>query len=292
MIPLKDFEIFDGTLKNLGLRVDDTGPYRLQLLHLVFFGVVSFLMSLWHVYSIVLIKNSNDYIGIAAMAGASALMIIYSFVVVDCSFCTVLSIVRERFKLINMTIRRAKNRPMTNAEVTEISSEVTEDIVLRELKISREQYHELWDISNRVNQAYGLHLLVAAAASLTIVTVSLWQAYLRVKPGIYNIAAVSSEIAWALLYIIRLLFLAQACEFTLAEAQVTGIVLQELLMKDKWRSATKNEIRDFLMQHQLEVQEFTACKFFEVNSTMVHGILGTATIYLVILIQIGEDDSF
>ncbi|XP_048508456.1 uncharacterized protein LOC110117323 isoform X2 [Athalia rosae] len=290
VLPLKDFTVIDETLENFGVRVNNESTFRWQLLQIIFFVATPFLLSVWNFY-IYNEPTRNKYFSMMMTGHIFTITSLFSYGMVDCSFCTILSIIKERLRVINSIIHRAENLwPREDVRVAGISSfsKIADDIVFRGLKILREQYHELWVIAMRVNEAYGLHLLVAATSAFAITTVLLWEGYEETNSGYSDNWILGVKIKWAVFVTSRIFLLAQACESVVHEAKTTCVVLQDLMMNGNWQSTTKSEIRDFLMQHQLEVQDFTACNFFKINRTMVSGILSAVSSYLVILIQMGE----
>ncbi|XP_048508453.1 uncharacterized protein LOC110117322 isoform X2 [Athalia rosae] len=72
-----------------------------------------------------------------------------------------------------------------------------------------------------------------------------------------------------------------------------GIGILDLLLYDKFSSFATvcSQIRDFLVQLKMEVQNFSACRFFDFNFRLICGMVSAVCTYLVILIQMGGSNA-
>ncbi|XP_020294023.1 putative gustatory receptor 28b [Pseudomyrmex gracilis] len=157
---------------------------------------------------------------------------------------------------------------------------------------SVKQVHlELIKSIRSINEAYGIQILLSMTISFVFITSLLYYAYSilwssKISSDVYRQEMVP-VVCWVLFYASKVLIINHTCAMATIEAANTGDIICELYEP----SASKEfraEIRDFTLQLIQNPLIFTACGFFNLDHTFIHGVIGSVTTYLVILIQVGD----
>ncbi|KAL0116059.1 hypothetical protein PUN28_011132 [Cardiocondyla obscurior] len=154
----------------------------------------------------------------------------------------------------------------------------------------RQVHLELIKSTRSTNDAYGIQILLSMTISFVFITSLLYYAYsifwLNLSREVFRREMVP-VVGWILFYSSKILVINHMCAMTTIEAANTGDIICELYEP----STTKEfraEIRDFTLQLIQNPLIFTACGFFNLDHTFIHGVIGSVTTYLVILIQVGD----
>ncbi|XP_076172496.1 putative gustatory receptor 28a isoform X2 [Ptiloglossa arizonensis] len=149
---------------------------------------------------------------------------------------------------------------------------------------------ELIKISRTMNDVYGIQILLTMFTSLLLITCLLYVAYRTIwlpLPTDRFLEEMGPLVIWLLIHMSKIFIINSECTKTSAEAADTGDLICELYEP----STTKEfraEIRHFTLQMIQNPLVFTACGFFDIDHTLIQGVVGTITTYLVILIQVGD----
>ncbi|XP_032668138.1 putative gustatory receptor 28a [Odontomachus brunneus] len=158
------------------------------------------------------------------------------------------------------------------------------------MRAVKQVHLELIKCIRTANEAYGIQILLSMTVSFVFITTLLYNAY-----KIYWMDMPKSEMqqemisfaCWTLFYASKVFIINHMCALASLEAANTGDIICELYEP----STTKEfraEIRDFTLQLIQNPLVFTACGFFTLDHTFIHGVIGSITTYLVILIQVGD----
>ncbi|KAH0949903.1 Gr6 [Eciton burchellii] len=149
---------------------------------------------------------------------------------------------------------------------------------------------ELIRSSRTMNDAYGLQILFSMTAAFVFITALLYYAYIILWMNLSKEEfkqEMIPVIAWILFYASKILVINHMCALASTEAANTGDIICELY-EPSTSKEFRAEIRDFTLQLIQNPLIFTACGFFNLDNTFIHGVIGSVTTYLVILIQVGD----
>ncbi|EFN83533.1 Putative gustatory receptor 2a [Harpegnathos saltator] len=135
------------------------------------------------------------------------------------------------------------------------------------MRAVKQVHLELIKCIRRTNDAYGIQILLSMTMSFVFITSLLYNAYKIYWINIPRNELVQQMVSlgcWALFYMSKVFVINHMC----ALASI--------------------EIRDFTLQLIQNPLIFTACGFFTLDHTFIHGVIGSITTYLVILIQVGD----
>ncbi|XP_071631265.1 putative gustatory receptor 28a [Temnothorax longispinosus] len=158
------------------------------------------------------------------------------------------------------------------------------------MRAVKQVHLELIKSTRSTNEAYGIQILLSMTISFVLITSLLYYAY-----SIFW-EKMSSEtfrqemipvVGWILFYSSKVLIINHMCAMATIEAANTGDIICELY-EPSTSKEFRAEIRDFTLQLIQNPLIFTACGFFNLDHTFIHGVIGSVTTYLVILIQVGE----
>nr|XP_050845473.1 uncharacterized protein LOC127061980 [Vespula vulgaris] len=163
-------------------------------------------------------------------------------------------------RILRIRNNRKNNSPSSDIHRTDKSNE---DVIT--IKKSKEIHLELIKCARKINDAYGLHILLSIL--INILDVLLCVQDHHCKPRMCRNCH-------------------RVCHISLHATNI-GDILCEL-----YEPSTSNEfcaeIRDFTLQLIQNPLSFTICGFFDLDYTLIRNVIATVTTYLVILIQIGN----
>ncbi|XP_031840517.1 putative gustatory receptor 28b isoform X1 [Nomia melanderi] len=151
---------------------------------------------------------------------------------------------------------------------------------------------QLIKTARTINDYYGTQVLFITCNVFGFLTMSLFFAYKILFSDLTNERFQShfSPLAlYVLFYMSKLVIVNHVCIKTSNEALDTGDLVCELY-EPSTSKEFRAEIRDFILQMIQNPLVFTACGFFDLDNTFIHGLVGTIGTYLVILIQVSEID--
>jgi hypothetical protein len=177
--------------------------------------------------------------------------------------------------------------PINNQRLEEVSRVYT----------LRQAFSDLYDITEVINKIYGYQILFEIAYNFVSLVSYLYYA-LEVltkvkKAGDRNargesaiMLEVGSSLCWVAQNMVRTLAITASCFGASDEARRAGIVVHKLLLRRRLRAETLAELQLFSSRLTSNKVEFTAAGFFTVNLSLVYSMVGAATTYIIILIQL------
>ncbi|KAJ9581447.1 hypothetical protein L9F63_023379, partial [Diploptera punctata] len=160
--------------------------------------------------------------------------------------------------------------------------------VLRTLR----RYHDtLHDIAEAVNAIYGFQIFLEMISTFIDIVIELYYAItcgLKDEDGNMssaNFHGVFICLGWVVVFIVKLISITMTCHVACSEANRTVVILQKMLLCDELDVATVNEISEFVQQINNRKLNFTACGLFSLKLSTLCAFVGTATTYLIILLQ-------
>ncbi|XP_014483702.1 PREDICTED: uncharacterized protein LOC106749101 [Dinoponera quadriceps] len=135
------------------------------------------------------------------------------------------------------------------------------------MRAVKQVHLELIKCIRTANEAYGVQILLSMTVSFVFITALLYNGYkiYWVQITKYEMRREMASIAcWTLFYASKVFIINHMC------------------------ALASLEIRDFTLQLIQNPLIFTACGFFTLDHTFIHGVIGSITTYLVILIQVGD----
>ncbi|XP_072744721.1 putative gustatory receptor 28a [Anoplolepis gracilipes] len=159
------------------------------------------------------------------------------------------------------------------------------------IKAVKQVHLELIKATRNMNEAYGMQILSSMTMSFVFITCLLNYAYkiFWTSDDLTNRdnTEMMSTIGWILFYVSKVFIINHMCTLTSIEAANTGDIICEL-HEPSISKEFRAEIRDFTLQLIQNPLIFTACGFFTLEDSFIHGVIGTVATYLVILIQVGD----
>ncbi|GFG35597.1 hypothetical protein Cfor_00076, partial [Coptotermes formosanus] len=161
----------------------------------------------------------------------------------------------------------------------------------------RQTCSDLYDITESVNRIYGYQITLELAYNFVSLVSYLYYALevlsnvrrtgdrkLRGEESI--MLEVASSLCWVALNLIRILSITASCFAAGDEARRTGTVVHKLLLRPTLLGDTLTELQLFSIQLLSNKVEFSAGGFFPVNLSLVYSMVGAATTYIIILLQV------
>lgn len=160
----------------------------------------------------------------------------------------------------------------------------------------RKTYSDLYDATELINKMYGYQILFEVAYNFVSFVSYLYYALdtLDAKKTLDRaqrgeesvILEVVSSMCWVTLNLVRMISITASCFKASEEARGTSTVVHKLLLRQTLKRDTSAELQLFSMQLLSNKVEFTAGGFFSVNLSLVHSMVGVATTYIIILLQL------
>jgi gustatory receptor len=161
----------------------------------------------------------------------------------------------------------------------------------------RQAFSDLYDMSEVINKIYGHQILFEIAYNFVSLVSYLYYALELLtnakKAGDRNardessiVLEVGSSLCWVAQNMVRALAITASCFGASDEARRSGIVVHKLLLRPRLRADAVAELQLFSSQLMANRVEFTAAGFFTVNLSLVYSMVGAATTYIIILIQL------
>ncbi|XP_011630312.1 putative gustatory receptor 28b [Pogonomyrmex barbatus] len=158
------------------------------------------------------------------------------------------------------------------------------------MRAVKQVHLELIKSTRSTNEAYGIQILLSMTISFVFITSLLYYAYsifwLPLDKEVFRREMIP-VVGWILFYSSKVLVINHMCAVASIEAANTGDIICELY-EPSTSKEFRAEIRDFTLQLIQNPLIFTACGFFNLDHTFIHGVIGSVTTYLVILIQVGD----
>ncbi|GFG32133.1 hypothetical protein Cfor_12283 [Coptotermes formosanus] len=159
----------------------------------------------------------------------------------------------------------------------------------RNIRIARELYDDLCDVSLLINSMYGFQILLALGATTVELTLS---SYLVLETIRGNHAVevdsvgkfISLMTAWLFLYAFKLISITAPCQSTTSEVENTVMLVQKLLLA-RFDPNTTAELQLFSQQLFHRKMKFTAFGFIKLNYSLLLTIIGGVITYVVIAMQ-------
>ncbi|XP_018337181.1 PREDICTED: putative gustatory receptor 28a [Trachymyrmex septentrionalis] len=266
------------SLEQMGLEKNYRKFYRNQLIALIFVAVI-FVVFIVVNYGGMFVENTPSYVKvIITFAFNYPVGLLY---VSDVSFLHWVSYAKTRFTQLNNLLRLMLTTTPDSPQhkrVLKMKDEWDKSFVASTQEDSKskdntdtmravKQVHlELIKSTRCTNDAFGIQILFSMTVSFVFITSLLYYAYKIFWQGKYSPNEYQKEIipvlSWILFYSSKVLVINHMCAMA--------------------------SIRDFTLQLIQNPLTFTACGFFNLDHTFIHGVIGSVTTYLVILIQVGD----
>jgi hypothetical protein len=152
----------------------------------------------------------------------------------------------------------------------------------------------LCDLVQRVNTDYGFQILSEVSyAFISFVMFSFAAIDAKNRPTVDDCLLESFSCVPILTYliiscfcVIKVLAVAASCDAVSSEISATSRIVQKLLSPRHISADTLAELQLFSQQLYSAVPRFTAFGFFELNLNLLCSVLGAATTYIVVLLQL------
>ncbi|XP_018300178.1 putative gustatory receptor 28a [Mycetomoellerius zeteki] len=271
------------SLEQMGLEKNYRKLYRNQLIALTFVVVVFIVFTVVN-YAGMFKDDTPTHVKIVIMFAFNyPVGLLY---VSDASFLHWVSYSKTRFTQLNNLLRRMltttpdspqhkrvlKMKDEWNKFVASTTQEDSKSKDNTDTMRAVKQVHlELIKSTRSTNDAFGIQILFSMTVSFVFITSLLYYAYKVFWQGDYEKEKYQKEnyqkeiipvISWILFYSSKVLVINHMCAMT--------------------------SIRDFTLQLIQNPLTYTACGFFNLDHTFIHGVIGSVTTYLVILIQVGD----
>jgi gustatory receptor len=173
----------------------------------------------------------------------------------------------------------------------------TEPDKVSQIHTLRQTYSDLYDITESINGIYGYHLTLELAYDFVAFVSYLYYALEVIsdtkKTGDRTLRGeepimleVACSLCWVMQNLVRILSITASCFAAGNEARRTGTVVHKLLLSQTLLRDTSTELRLFSAQLLSNKVEFSAGGFFPINLSLVYSMVGAATTYIIILIQV------
>jgi gustatory receptor len=161
----------------------------------------------------------------------------------------------------------------------------------------RQTCSNLYDITELVNEIYGYQITLELAYNFVSFVSYLYYALEvlsnvkrtgdRNQRGEESITLeVASSLCWVTLNLVRVLSITSSCFAASDEARRTATVVHKLLLRQTLPGDVSTELQLFSIQLLNNKVEFSAGGFFPVNLSLVYSMVGAATTYIIILLQV------
>jgi hypothetical protein len=161
------------------------------------------------------------------------------------------------------------------------------------IRILREIYDELCDISVLINSMYGLQILlqigISTAEFISAVYFMLYTILAKQNVTANTISKFTTlMLSWLLLTFFKLISITAPCHSATNHVENTAVLVQKLLLKRHFDLEANAQLQ--LFSHQLFQRKvkFTALRFLHLDYSLLLTIIGGATTYLVIVTQYGK----
>ncbi|XP_043480192.1 putative gustatory receptor 28b [Leptopilina heterotoma] len=301
-ICIQKIERVDDLLQKIGISKDYDKTIKQEL------GRVC---AIYIIVIIVIVINSASMVDGDTPKNVKAAMIIavhYPLALIfvaDSVFLVIVRSMRRKFSRLNSLLKSMssasplspqymkllyQNTSLVKSNNSVLNKKTNDDAHL--MKAAKQIHLNLVKTSRRVNETFGLQILLSMALSLVFITGLLYFSYsILYSPQLdqkEKTPALISSGCWLFLYVMKILFINHICDRTSGEALLTGNIICELhepMTSKEFRS----EIRQFVLQLIQNPLKFTAYEFVTLDYTFIQGVVGSITTYLVILIQLSTD---
>lgn len=211
--------------------------------------------------------------------GSEAMLLIYYFPIIvifimECQFSFLVFLIYQRFKMLNEILHK-----MSTAQEMQCKYS-------KKIPTLMEVYDSLVDVAADVNTNYTFQILVCFTLLFIKTVFAIFFAYYEY----FILGAQMKAINWGIWSVIdwnEILLLTITCQIASTQARQTGVEVHKLLM-----NSYDNDIREKLTIFSQQIfhcpVEFTACGLFKIDSQLLFTIIGSGTIYLLIMLQFQE----
>ncbi|XP_025602545.2 putative gustatory receptor 28b isoform X1 [Athalia rosae] len=228
----------------------------------------------------------------------------------DLNFCTLVGYVEMKFRDLNESLRQIEKRSLfglrkkmvprqfqlsaLNGRTAYRSGRDHPDFFRNDyiylLQETRKTHLELSKMSRKINEAFGIQNLLSIIISFGMTTGLLYTFYISNRPfGMSWLRRLRpsnfSSCLWAAIYASKIVTTNFVCGKVVREVTKTGHIIYELLAMPSLDKVIQVEVQEFSLQMIQNPVSFDVGGFFVLDISSIHGIIGSVTTYLVILIQ-------
>ncbi|XP_066586751.1 gustatory receptor for bitter taste 66a-like [Prorops nasuta] len=218
------------------------------------------------------------------------------------TFALIVSLMKERFRRINQFLKCLEypsNYKGTGSSLFDslvpsyIVVQPWKDSRFRLLGIVKQSHLELCKTSRDLTKSFGIQMSIETARTVIVFTALCFQLYNKVKSFNATFSSrLNDTLVTALLcvsHVFKIFLVNLTCTLTKREGQQTAEILHRVNSLDM-DYEMKEEIHQFSLQMTQIPLEFSAYGFFCLDCSFLCGVFSTVATYLMILIQMGDQD--
>ncbi|XP_044731557.1 gustatory receptor 68a-like [Chrysoperla carnea] len=152
-------------------------------------------------------------------------------------------------------------------------------------------HNMLYESSQYANRFFGMSMLILVLqVFFSIIQNVIYIAYLQFvalssTQHYFSNIGVTLSIFWLLFDLSLVVILCSLCEYTVKEANQTGILAYKLLLNDNLSSEIANDLQQFANQIQQQNIKFTAYDLFDINLNSLTQLIGSVTSYIIVALE-------
>ncbi|KAJ4448668.1 hypothetical protein ANN_00058 [Periplaneta americana] len=234
--------------------------------------------------------------------------------VTDLQFVNIVQFLKRRCKQMNSNLKQIMNYPERNHAKEHYNNEtsnaqetrekytaflVTKHIsvlpihktshTVTEIRVLRETCSDLHDTAIIINRSFGLFLLLEVTCIFISLVSTLYNLlyYMSVTMETDGNAAakVICHLFWIAFYLCKGAAITWTCQSAAYEVSKSAALIQRLLLDRFLANDIVSELQAFFVQLGVHTITFTACGFFTMNLSLLHGIIAATATYIIILLQ-------
>ncbi|CAD6221906.1 GSCOCT00014045001.2-RA-CDS [Cotesia congregata] len=221
---------------------------------------------------------------------------------IDFTFCSLILLMKLRFKSVNEALLKFRIIYSYNLPVINLNREVNNHFTRQKtpehsfvvFKILKNAHLELTNICNDITEIFECQLIMTILSSFILITTMLYNVYSsNVNEEITFIQKVSYSIiftSWVLHSSFKFIFINYTCSGTICEWKRTGKLIHKLEIKSHGTDFSE-EIQRFSIQIIKNPLIFTPCGLINLSYKLIRNFAGSITTYLVIVIQLSDEDN-
>ncbi|XP_068895907.1 putative gustatory receptor 28b isoform X2 [Tenebrio molitor] len=202
----------------------------------------------------------------------------------EVQFFTYYSLLRNRFKAINDLLRTkfSNTDDTSNRQIHPVTIINCDKEVIMKL---RSLHLQLCFVGRSLNEYFNIQILLLIGLSFLGFTTNAYYSFDVISDNFINDGnlIVPAAVFWVAAKFIELLVISVICTITKNEINQTGEILYQL--KNRYKKSVATQINLFGKQILHCDFKITALDFFDIDMTLLYGIIGSAATYLTILIQ-------
>ncbi|KAF2889885.1 hypothetical protein ILUMI_16288 [Ignelater luminosus] len=216
----------------------------------------------------------------------------------ECQFSFTVFLIYQRLQIINNLLNETSSKVnvQTRKEYSKLTfmkdvqivktKQLPASVILKKIETLMQVHDSIVDAASDLNDIYSFQILICLSVMFIKTVFAVFFSYFE----LLVLGKTEFFLNWFFWIVIdwnEILLITVTCHLATGQSQQTGIEVHKMLMNSQ-DSTVRDKLMVFSQQIFHRPIDFTACGLFSINAELIFTILGSATTYLLIMLQFQE----